>query len=174
MSADFSCEKEQLATGAAEKRGQEPHTTAATKTPIHVILSCDQAGLPGVAAVLHSLTSHTLEALQVHIVLTGVTEKQLHQFLHCYPPLPPTPQLSLNTVQLPPELLGGHVHVYSPVSEVGNLSSHANFARFFFHQLFPGLDKAIYLDTDTVVKGDIAELWRELSSSEELLLAAPR
>ena len=66
------------------------------------------------------------------------------------------------------------VRVYSRPEDVGNLASPANFARFQFHTLFPQLSQAIYLDADTVVLGDIAQVWRRLAESKELLVAVPR
>ena len=70
--------------------------------------------------------------------------------------------------------LGRLVRVYSRPEDVGNLASPANFARFQFHTLFPRLHRAIYLDTDTVVRGDIAQVWRRLVGSRKLLVAVPR
>lgn len=66
------------------------------------------------------------------------------------------------------------MRVYSRQEDVGNLASPANFARFQFHTLFPQLSQAIYLDADTVVLGDIAQVWRRLTESKELLVAVPR
>ena len=70
--------------------------------------------------------------------------------------------------------LGRLVRVYSRPEDVGNLASQANFARFQFHTLFPRLHRAIYLDADTVVRGDIAQVWRRLVESRKLLVAVPR
>ena len=70
--------------------------------------------------------------------------------------------------------LGRLVRVYSRPEDVGNLASPANFARFQFHTLFPRLHRAIYLDADTVVRGDIAQVWRRLVGSRKLLVAVPR
>lgn len=70
--------------------------------------------------------------------------------------------------------LGRLVRVYSQPEDVGNLASPANFARFQFHTLFPRLHRAIYLDADTVVRGDIAQVWRRLVESRKLLVAVPR
>lgn len=57
---------------------------------------------------------------------------------------------------------------------VGDLSSAANFARFQFPDLFPSLHRALYLDVDTLVLGDVAELWEVLNTSDKLMVAVPR
>ena len=57
---------------------------------------------------------------------------------------------------------------------VGNLASAANFARFMLPHLFPQLHYAVYLDTDTLVLGDVAEVWSHLISSNKMMVAVPR
>ena len=141
---------------------------------IHVIVSCDQNHLPGLVSVLHSVIRNTrsVKNLHLHLVLSGLTREEFTHYLQCYPPLPV--HSPLDVVQLDPRLLKGRIHVYSSPEEVGNLSSLANFGRFFFHELFPQLERALYLDADVIVKGDIAELWRQFCASDQLLFAAPR
>ena len=57
---------------------------------------------------------------------------------------------------------------------VGNLASAANFARFQLPELFPRLHHALYLDIDTVVRGDVAEVWHYLHTSRKMMVAVPR
>ena len=57
---------------------------------------------------------------------------------------------------------------------VGNLAGAANFARFLLPSLFPGLSRALFLDVDTVVLGDIAEVWKLLASTDMMMVAVPR
>ncbi len=68
----------------------------------------------------------------------------------------------------------GQIHVYSRPEEVGNLASTANFARFYFPHLFPRLSRAVYLDADTLVVGDVGEFWQKLQETDQLLLAVLR
>ncbi len=71
-------------------------------------------------------------------------------------------------------LIAEPIQVNSKISEVGHLASPGNFARFYFHFLFPELSRAVYLDVDTVVLGDVAEVWSTLQTANTLLVAAPR
>lgn len=155
-------ENEERSNSVCERRG------------IHVIISLDREHLPGLLPLLTSLLAHTSspQTLKLHLVLSGMTDKELFQYLSCYPSLPD--HVTLDVVQLDPMLLSGLVHVYSSPDQVGNLKSLANFGRFFFHQLFPGLERTLYLDVDVIVRGDIVELWRQLCQSKHLLMAAPR
>ena len=44
-----------------------------------------------------------------------------------------------------------------PIRDYYNMTT---YFRFFIAEMFPEYDKAIYLDSDTVVQGDISELYR--------------
>lgn len=92
-----------------------------------------------------------------------------------------------------------NIRVYADSRVVGNLASPGNFARFYFHKyvcvhklmwvvwmdsranvkchlcrLFPGLKKAIYLDSDVIVKHDIHNFWNELQLSNKIIIAVKR
>ena len=41
-------------------------------------------------------------------------------------------------------------------------------------RLFPGLKKAIYLDSDVIVKHDIHNFWNELQNSNKIIIAVKR
>lgn len=141
-------------------------------SPIHVIVSVDRDHFPGLVAVINSTLSHTSRpgAIKFHIVLSDVEPQSLKEYLDCYG----VDRRQLDMVQLDPSHLRGKVKVYSPVEKVGNLASLANFGRFLFHELFPELERAIYLDADTIVLGDITLFWQQLEAMDQLLLVVPR
>ncbi len=82
--------------------------------------------------------------------------------------------LQLDLVALDLSWLEGQIHVYSRPEQVGNLASAANFARFYFHRLFPRLSRAVYLDADTLVVGDVSEFWRRVRETDQLLVTVLR
>ena len=43
-----------------------------------------------------------------------------------------------------------------------------------FSRIFPSLTKIIYLDIDTIVIHDIWELWKDVLSTDKLLVVAQR
>ena len=140
---------------------------------IHIIISVDHEHFPGLLGVVNSALSHASqpERLKFHIVLSGVKESVLRSYLGCYG-YKDHPQLEVT--KLNTDWLKGRIKVYTDVGRVGNLASLANFGRFLFHEHFPDLSRAIYLDADTVVLGDIDEFWRRLLATDQLLLAIPR
>ena len=141
---------------------------------IHIVMCADTENFPGVLALLASISqnTHSANRLKFHLVLAETTVESFWQYLRCFPDFPH--DLLLDVKQLDSKLLAGRIHVPAEFDTVGNLSSLANFARFFIHDLFPDVNKAIYLDTDTVVKVDIADLWEQLEASDELFMAVPR
>lgn len=140
---------------------------------IHVIVSVDRTHFPGLVGVVNSALSHASrpERLKFHIVLSGAEESVLASFLRCYG-FNDHPQLEVT--RLNSDWLKGKVKVYTDVSRVGNLASLANFGRFLFHEHFPTLNRAIYLDADTAVLGDLGEFWDKLLATDKIVLAAPR
>ena len=48
-----------------------------------------------------------------------------------------------------------------------------NYARFYLHQALPDLDKMIYLDTDVIVQGNIAELWSIAKLDQKIIACVP-
>ncbi len=122
--------------------------------------------------MINSTLSHakTPEGILFHIVFTG-ERPVIESYLNCYGYKDHT-QIDITIFKT--SMIREPVTVYSKESEVGHLASLGNFARFYFHSLFPELSRAVYLDVDTLVLGDVAEVWNQLKTVKSLLLAAPR
>ncbi len=139
---------------------------------VHIILSTDTEQLPGLIGVIDSTLNHAQHSEQIvfHIVFTG-ERLVIESYLSCYG-YNDYPQIDITIFNA--SLITEPIQVYSRISEVGHLASPGNFARFYFHLLFPELSRAVYLDVDTVVLGDVAEVWSKLRTADTLLVAAPR
>ncbi len=140
--------------------------------PVHIILSTDSEQLPGLVGVINSTLSHAKNpsGILFHVVFTG-EQRVVESFLSCYG-YKNHPQIEITIFKA--SMIKEPIQVYSKESQVGRLASPGNFARFYFHTLFPKLSRAVYLDVDTLVIGDVAEVWKQLKSAKTLLLAAPR
>ena len=151
---------------------QKPDLSIATDL-IHIIISVDHEHFPGLLGVVNSALSHASqpERLKFHVVLSDVEKSILLSYLGCYG-YKDHPQLEVT--KLNTDWLKGRIKVYTDAGTVGNLASLANFGRFLFHEHFPELSRAVYLDADTAVLGDIGEFWERLLSTDQLLLAVPR
>ena len=159
MGRDGSCTRRQL--------NRERET-------IHVIISVDRTHFPGLVGVVNSALSHARqpERLKFHIVLSDIDDESvLWSYLRCYGY---EGHAQLEVTKLNTDWLRGRVKVYTDTERVGNLASLANFGRFLFHEHFPHLSRAIYLDADTLVLGDVGEFWDKLSATSQTALAVPR
>lgn len=84
------------------------------------------------------------------------------------------PLVQLEIVEVSSAAVSPLRHVVDSPDIVGNLASAANFARFQLPELFPRLHHALYLDIDTVVQGDVAEVWHYLLASRKMMVAVSR
>jgi UDP-glucuronate 4-epimerase len=152
-------------SGGCEPSFQQPQE-------ISVVFSLDQHHLLGLPAVLQSLQQHTsrVDQLRVYIIAVDMSRATVLSYLACH-------QLASHQVEVL-ELASSAVNplrrVVDPPDVVGNLASAANFARLQLPEIFPQLHYGLYLDTDTVVQGDIAEVWHHLLSSNKMMVAVPR
>ncbi|CAI8046779.1 UDP-glucuronate 4-epimerase 4 [Geodia barretti] len=139
---------------------------------ISLILSLDKHHLDGVPALLHSLWQHTSKAdqLRVYIVAVDMSSTAVLSYLKCHQ----ISSLSVEVMELASAAVSPLRRVVDSPDTVGNLASAANFARFMLPHLFPQLHYAVYLDTDTLVLGDVAEVWSHLISSNKMMVAVPR
>ena len=158
---------------------QQPWVTAHDNTcvqheeQVHIILSADPDHIPGLVGVVSSTLRHTPnpQRLMFHIVFIGAERTLIDSYLCCYGY---KHHSQIEVVLFDSSMFEESIKVYSHIEDVGNLASIGNFARFYFHSLFPGLKRAIYLDVDTVVMGDIGEVWEQLVATDKLMVAAPR
>ena len=57
--------------------------------------------------------------------------------------------------------VSGHLEKINKELPVRDYYSKTTYYRMFISEMFPALDKAIYIDSDTVVQGDISELYNQ-------------
>lgn len=131
---------------------------------IPVFFSCDNNYLPFLAVALRSmidnLDPHT--QCRVHVLNDGLNESGKKRLLDMQ-----TKQVRIELVDVRPQI--------APILEKLNLRDYYTpsiYYRLFIPTLFPQYHKAIYLDADIVVTGDITELYRT-PLGERLVAAVP-
>ena len=124
--------------------------------------------------------------LKVYIVAVDMSSTALLSYLGCHqiPSHLVSPHcsavqclcqpLQIEVVELSSSAVSSLRRVVDPPDLVGNLASAANFARFLLPDLLPHLSHGLFFDTDSVVLGDVAELWSYLLSSSKMMVAVPR
>jgi len=147
---------------------QEPRQRLPT---IHVAYATTPDGFPGLLHSLNSLARNvpSEESLSVHVVVPQDHVDRAKAILGCF---------SDEVAGLPPRDL--HVQVY-PMRRLGfdtgpmlnttrgwmrswgnlRLSRPTVFARFYLHEMLPReVERVLWLDVDTIVKGDLGPLYR--------------
>lgn len=111
--------------------------------PLAVVTACDDAFVPGLAALLNSLERHEPDRT-IHLLDCGITASHRERLRSRFARLEVVP------LEVPPELV---------LPSVGSL---ATYARLFIGDLFGSLGRALYLDADTILLSTLAELesWR--------------
>ena len=112
--------------------------------------------------------------LHIHIIHLPSPDDiaMVNNMIHCYnifEGISTPPKLSL--VIFNDSLVQAPIRVVGPKEDIPRLSSPANFARFYFDKMLPGVDKIIYIDADTIVLGDIVRLWDDTDMGGHLIAA---
>ncbi len=122
-----------------------------TKPIIPIFFSTDDNYAPYLGTAIRSLTENISKDYDCKIYilttsLTPINQRHLHRCANC--------NATLNFVNVQDELdrIGSKLHLRDYYTK-------ATYFRFFIADLFPQYKKALYLDCDIIVNGDISELY---------------
>ncbi|ELU17888.1 hypothetical protein CAPTEDRAFT_227995 [Capitella teleta] len=141
---------------------------------IHIIHSVDNNDLLGIPTLVNSLVKHTNQSLHIHIVVCNLKPFFLLSLLKCFSF---HSEFKLSIVPFDVKRLNDGYLNYMQRPGQGlfdYLSNCANYARFFFYELLPDLEVAIYMDTDIVLQSDIKSLWNRVTKSPHTITAIER
>lgn len=150
-------------TGAVERHDAFPMRSALDESSatIHVAMTADRRHWQGMRAALKSMAVNARDpsAIHAHLIVTVNETGLLRNSLVCSG-AEDWHLGRLQVITLPVEY---HLHARvgkATIRRTGNLEAPHNYARFSLHMLLPpNVEKVIYLDSDIVVLGDVAELW---------------
>ena len=136
---------------------------------VHVVLGADREHWAGVIGVINSVRRNCAqpERLRLHVLVPEGAEQDFGEFLRCHE--------MEHRERL--QVLGfddGWLPKIKVKTQLTNLESPLNFARFYLHRLLPGVAKVLYLDADVIVQGDVAELLDRSLRGGELCAATLR
>eukprot|EP00123_Amoebidium_parasiticum_P017805 comp23993_c0_seq4/m.42670 comp23993_c0_seq4/g.42670 ORF comp23993_c0_seq4/g.42670 comp23993_c0_seq4/m.42670 type:complete len:885 (-) comp23993_c0_seq4:222-2876(-) len=149
---------------------------------VHVVVCSDQEHSVGLATLISSILENTLhpERVQVHVVSSSTKAVAVSRELRCHGldatgPDYSGPQHQVVVVPFDEDSVKGMYRVHTSTAVTGNLGSALNFARFYLASLLPAVSRAVYLDVDTVVQGDLgllcAEAYSQMDANPNMLLA---
>ena len=99
---------------------------------------------------------------RLHFYIVQTDSNDTHDILrivHCPSLFDSKSKPKISIVQFNASLIASHIVIHGDPKYVKRLYSAANYARLYFHDLLPNVDKAIYIDLDMIVQGDVVELW---------------
>ncbi len=131
-----------------------------SKPIIPIFFSTDDNYAPYLGAAIRSMTENASSHYEykIYIITAALSAENKHSLRRCV-----SGNADLNFVNVQRELdrIGTKLHLR-------DYYSNATYFRFFIADLFPQYSKALYLDCDIVVNGDISELY-EIELGDKLL-----
>lgn len=119
---------------------------------IPIFYACDEPFVKYAAVSLKSMLDNASKDYfyRVHILITDVSEQTKARFM----------QLKTANAEISFDDVSEYLTELSEKLPLRDYYSKTTYFRLFIADMFPEYDKAIYIDADTVVTGDIAELYR--------------
>ena len=120
--------------------------------PVNIFFSCDDGYIPFMAVTLASIKANCDPSREydVRVLHTGISRKNIKTITESFD----SDSFRIRFVDISREVerLGDSLYTRDYYSK-------STYYRLFIPDLFPELDKALYLDCDIVVKGDISRLY---------------
>ncbi len=121
------------------------------KPNIPIFYACDERFLKFTIVSMHSLIANASKDRDytIYILHTDISEEAQKQ----------TKSLEQDNVRIVYTDVSKHLGDIGSDLPIRDYYSKTTYFRLFIAEMFPALDKAIYIDSDTIVQGDISELY---------------
>ena len=120
---------------------------------IPIFYACDEAFIKYTIVSLDSMIKNASSdyIYDIHILSTTASCEMVQKTL----------SLQNDNFKISFDDVSGHLEKINKELPVRDYYSKTTYYRMFISEMFPALDKAIYIDSDTVVQGDISELYNQ-------------
>ena len=121
------------------------------KDIVHIFYACDDNFVKYTAVSLFSMMENASSDrdYHIHILHTDITEQMQSAVLN----------MARGNFVITFEDVSEHLNSLCATLPLRDYYSNTTYYRMFIAEMFPAIDKAIYIDSDTVVQGDISELY---------------
>ncbi len=118
---------------------------------IPIFYACDDNFVKYTVVSLHSMISNASREYKyrVHVLHTGISDNMMQRLR----------ELENENFSVSFEHVGEYLESISDRLPIRDYYSKTTYYRLFIAEMFPQYSKAIYIDSDTVVQGDISELY---------------
>lgn len=132
---------------------------------VNIFFSCDDGYIPFMAVTLASIKDNCdpFRSYRIRILHTGVSAENIKKI---------TDDFDSKDFKISFENISREVRALSDKLHTRDYYSRSTYYRLFIPELFPQLDKALYLDSDIAVLGDISELF-DIELGDNLVAAVP-
>ena len=124
---------------------------AASAEQTHVVVAGSGSHALGVVACVRSVFEGALNQVKVHVIVQRKDVRDFEAALRCA-----LPQKDWRVVPWEDDRVARLVSVRH--GKKGYLAHALNYARFYLREILPGVEKALWLDSDTIVIGDITSM----------------
>lgn len=133
--------------------------------PVQLFFACDDQYVPFLAVTLTSLKEHRdpVRTYILRILHTGLEERNIRQLTEAFQ----EDRFTLEFVDITDK-----VEEFADQLHTRDYYSKSTYYRLFIPDLFPQVDKALYLDSDLLFRGDVAELY-DTDLGDNLVGAVP-
>ena len=120
--------------------------------PIQIFYACDDNFVKYTIVSLHSMQKNASKEFKyhVHILHTGISDAMKERVL----------EMKNDCFEISFDDVTEYLVSISDKLPLRDYYSKTTYYRLFIAEMYPEYDKAIYIDSDTVVQGDISELYR--------------
>ena len=135
------------------------------QSDVQLFFSCDDAYVPFLAVTLESLRANCDQSRRysLHILHTGLSSENITRLTEAF---------NGGAFSVAFHDITDTVEAFSARLHTRDYYSRTTYYRLFIPDLFPSLDRALYLDSDLVVQGDIAQLY-DTELGDHLAAAIP-
>ena len=121
------------------------------KITVPIFYACDDAFIKYTIVSLKSMMENASAdyLYDVHVLSTTATEEMKEKVL----------RLQNNSFSITFDDVSGYLEKISESLPIRDYYSKTTYYRLFIAEMFPDLDKVIYIDSDTIVQGDVSELY---------------
>ena len=120
--------------------------------PIQIFYACDDNFVKYTIVSLHSMQKNASKDYKyhVHVLHTGISDEMKSRVL----------EMQNSNFEISFDDVTEYLTSISDKLPIRDYYSKTTYYRLFIAEMFPEYDKAIYIDSDTIVQGDISELYR--------------